>query len=35
VATAIVMVRLNVERGRAEQLLEAAGGRISIVLGEE
>ena len=35
VAVAIVMVRLDVERPRAEQLLEAAGGRISVALGEQ
>jgi N-acetylmuramic acid 6-phosphate (MurNAc-6-P) etherase len=35
VAVAIVMVRLDVERSRAEQLLEAAGGRTSVALGEQ
>jgi N-acetylmuramic acid 6-phosphate etherase len=35
VRTAIVMVRRNVGRVQAEQLLEAAGGRISAVPGEQ
>lgn len=35
VPTAIVMARWNLRRARAEQLLEAAGGRISQALGEQ
>jgi N-acetylmuramic acid 6-phosphate etherase len=35
VPTAIVMARRNLRRARAEQLLEAAGGRISQALGEQ